>query len=76
MTNDKNERITEYTDSDVIEELVPQTEIHKQRDFYKIPRRFGSIPVDESPLGCDIEKQYYKILNTCEFLFKAFQISI
>ncbi len=61
MANIKNDRITEYTDSDVIEELVPQTEIPKQREFYKIPRRFGSIPVDELPLGCDIEKQYYKI---------------
>ena len=61
MINRKDERITTYTDSKVIEELVPQTEIPKQKEFYKIPRRFGSIPVDELPLGCEPEKQYYKI---------------
>lgn len=61
MADNKNERITEYTDSDVIEEIISQTEIPKQIQFYKIPRRFGSIPVDELPLGCDKEKQYYKI---------------
>ncbi len=61
MIDNKNERITGYTDSDVVEELIQQTEIPKQREFYKIPRRFGSVPVDELPLGCDIEKQYHKI---------------
>ena len=61
MVNRKDERITEYTDSEVIEELIPQIEIAKQSDFYKIPRRFGSIPVDELPLGCNPEKQYYEI---------------
>ena len=61
MVNRKDERITEYTDSEVIEELLPQIEIPKQKEFYKIPRRFGPIPIDELPLGCDLEKQYYKI---------------
>lgn len=59
--NKKDERITNYTDSEVVEELVPTTEIPQQREFYKIPRRFGSVPVDELPLGCDPEKQYYLI---------------
>jgi DNA modification methylase len=57
----KDERIDSFTDDDVIEETTPLTEIPKQRDFYKIPRRFGSIPVDELPLGCDPESQYNKI---------------
>jgi len=61
MVKKKDERIDDYTDEDVVEEVVPQTEIPKQRDFFKIPRRFGSIPVDELPLGCDPEKQYQKI---------------
>lgn len=61
MKNNKDERITNYTDDEIVEELVPKIEIAKQSEFYKIPRRFGSIPVDELPLGCDLEKQYYKI---------------
>ena len=61
VKNDKDNRIDEYTDKDTVEEIVEQTEIPKQRDFYKIPRRFGSIPVDDSPLGCDTEHQYRKI---------------
>ena len=60
-TSKESDRITAYTDSEVIEELIPQIEIPKQKEFYKIPRRFGSIPVDELPLGCDPDKQYYKI---------------
>jgi len=35
-------------------------EIPKQYEFFKVPRRFGSIPVDELPLGCDPKEQYYK----------------
>ena len=61
MSNKKDERIDDYTDEDVVEEVAGTTEIPKQRDFYKIPRRFGSIPVDELPLGCDREKQYREI---------------
>lgn len=56
----KSDRITEYADPGIIDELIPQTELPKQPEFYKIPSRFGSIPVDELPLGCDAEKQYYK----------------
>ena len=60
-TVEHSDRISEYTDEEVVENLTPNTEIATQKDFYKIPRRFGSIPVDELPLGCDHEKQYYKI---------------
>ena len=61
IKNDKDNRIDEYTDKDTVEEIVEQTEIPKQRDFFKIPRRFGSVPVDDLPLGCDKEHQYRKI---------------
>ena len=61
MTNKKDERIDTFTDEDAVEEVIETTEIPKQRDFYKIPRRFGSIPVDELPLGCDPQFQYQKI---------------
>ncbi len=44
-------------------ELEPEriTKLPEQPEFYKVPRRFGSIPVDELPLGCDPKEQYYKI---------------
>lgn len=32
-----------------------QAEIPKQHEFYKIPARFGSVPVDEAPLGWEVE---------------------
>ena len=35
------------------------TALPVQNEFYRVPRRFGSIPVDELPLGCDQKKQYY-----------------
>ena len=53
MSDKKDERLDSYTDEEVVEEVIADTEIPKQRDFFKIPRRFGSIPVDELPLGCD-----------------------
>lgn len=54
------DRISEYTDDEVVEELTPKTEIPLQKEFYKIPRRFGSTPVDEIPLGYDPKEQYHK----------------
>ncbi|PIU46379.1 MAG: hypothetical protein COS94_10255 [Candidatus Hydrogenedentes bacterium CG07_land_8_20_14_0_80_42_17] len=32
-----------------------EIEIPKQPEFYKIPARFGSVPIDEAPLGWEIE---------------------
>lgn len=32
-----------------------QIEIPKQDDFYKLPARFGSVPLDEAPLGWEVE---------------------
>jgi len=32
-----------------------EIEIPKQTEFYKIPARFGSVPVDSAPLGWEIE---------------------
>lgn len=37
------------------------TVLPEQTEFYRVPRRFGSIPVDALPLGCDSKKQYYGI---------------
>ena len=36
-------------------------EIPSQPEFFKTPVRFGSIPVDKLPLGCDEKEQYKKI---------------
>ena len=61
MTENQDERIDTFTDEDAVEQVTETTEIPKQKEFYKIPRRFGSIPVDEAPLGCDPGFQYQKI---------------
>jgi DNA modification methylase len=36
-------------------------EIPQQAEFFKTPVRFGNIPVDKLPLGCDVKEQYRKI---------------
>lgn len=71
-----NDRISEYTDNETIDELINLTELPKQPDFYKIPRRFGSVPVDQLPLGCEREHQYYKTYPRVSLPFqKANQVS-
>ena len=37
-----------------------ETEIPKQDDFYKLPARFGAIPLDEAPLGYEIETRRHE----------------
>ncbi len=64
MANNKkqvNEELGSYVQE--TPQLEPEriTKLPEQTDFYKVPRRFGSIPVDELPLGCDKKEQYYKI---------------
>jgi hypothetical protein len=38
-----------------IEPPVPEVEIPEQREFYQLPVRFGAVPVDEAPLGWEVE---------------------
>lgn len=45
----------------MVPENLPKTEIAKQSEFYKIPQKFDSIPMDEIPLGRDKDEQYYKV---------------
>lgn len=45
--------------SDSREEI--KIEIPDQPEFFKTPIRFGSIPVDKIPIGCDEKEQYKKI---------------
>ncbi|MCI0450036.1 MAG: site-specific DNA-methyltransferase [Chlorobi bacterium] len=39
----------------LIEKDNGDVEIPKQKEFYEIPARFGSVPVDEAPLGYEVE---------------------
>ena len=58
---ESTDRIEEFIEESAELEELPRTEIPKQFEFYRVPKRFGSIPVDELPLGCDKDEQYYKI---------------
>jgi hypothetical protein len=60
--NTTNEQLGSYI-QEPVKDLEPEqvTNLPSQPDFYKVPKRFGSIPVDELPLGCDSKEQYYKI---------------
>jgi DNA modification methylase len=55
----KDQLIEGYVQEEIEER--PKVEIPQQFEFYKVPRRFGSIPVDELPRGCDKDEQYYKV---------------
>jgi DNA modification methylase len=69
-------RIEEYVEESAEHEEVQKTEIPKQFEFYKVPKRFGSIPVDELPLGCDRDEQYHKVYPRLPLPFqKADRIS-
>ena len=48
---------TQRTDSEItfIEPPEPEVEIADQQEFYRLPARFGSVPVDEAPLGWEVE---------------------
>jgi len=62
MSNNKStQRIEEFIEEEAEPEVLPRTEIPKQFEFYRVPKRFGSIPVDDIPRGCDKDEQYYKI---------------
>jgi len=58
MSNSKDQVLEGYVKEEIEEN--PKVELPRQFEFYKVPRRFGSIPVDELPFGCDKEEQYYK----------------
>ncbi len=46
-------------------------EIPQQAEFFKTPVRFGNIPVDKLPLGCDIKEQYRKIYPKISLPFQV-----
>ncbi|OGI65684.1 hypothetical protein A2647_05075 [Candidatus Nomurabacteria bacterium RIFCSPHIGHO2_01_FULL_40_24b] len=46
-------------------------EIPQQAEFFKTPIRFGNIPVDKLPLGCDEKEQYRKIYPKISLPFQV-----
>jgi len=46
-------------------------EIPEQPEFFKTPIRFGNIPVDTLPLGCDQKEQYRKIYPKISLPFQV-----
>ncbi len=56
MTRDEKKepigKLVDFEEITVPEETIrPTIEIAQQPEFYKIPKRFGTVPVDELPLG-------------------------
>ncbi len=68
------------SEGEVFRELNKETEqkeenmevsLPKQTEFFKTPTRFGNIPVDELPLGCDPKEQYRKIYPKISLPFQV-----
>jgi DNA modification methylase len=51
------EKVMKKKNLDPVSIEIPGTEaeIPKQEEFYKLPTRFGAVPVDEAPLGWEVE---------------------
>lgn len=76
----KNIKNSLDTASEVFRELNKEIELKeedinvglpKQAEFFKTPIRFGNIPVDELPLGCDPKEQYRKIYPRISLPFQV-----
>lgn len=48
-------------------------DIPQQTQFFKTPIRFGNIPVDKLPLGCDEKEQYRKIYPKIQLPFQVIE---
>ena len=56
------DKFSSHLDIESIDEPTQITEIPNQKDFFKISNRFVKhTPVDQLPLGCDKNEQYYAI---------------
>ncbi len=66
MAKDPNQlKIGDVTLQNAVDNIVseeqeegPAVEISEQKEFFKVPARFGSVPVDELPLGYTKGKEY------------------
>lgn len=58
----KTSEFLKEAEKDIAERIEDiKIEIPEQPEFFKTPVRFGSIPVDKLPTGCDEKDQYKKI---------------
>lgn len=51
------------TEIELVENQLTE-QIPEQQEFYKLPARFGSVPVDEAPLGWEVETRRREIKVT------------
>lgn len=63
--NSKQSKVDDITLESVVDNVVnqdqeegPNIEISEQKEFFKVPKRFGNVPVDELPLGYTKGKEY------------------
>ncbi len=55
------------------EEEIPVIEISQQPEFYKIPKKFGNIPVDEHPIGFIKGKNYEQEFPSIKLPFQKIE---
>lgn len=55
-------------------ETEVKIEMPEQTQFFKAPARFGNIPVDELPKGCNKEKQYKSIYPPISLPFQTVEV--
>ena len=56
----KDSDLGEFVEETVQEELaVPTIQVVEQPEFFRVPKRFGTVPVDTLPLGFAKGKGYY-----------------
>lgn len=59
-TPKKDTTLSDFDEPTVSDEIArPTIEIAPQPEFFKMPRRFGNVPVDKEPLGYVRGKDYY-----------------
>lgn len=59
-TPKKDTTLSDFDENTLSDEIImPAIEVAQQPEFYKMPKRFGNVPVDKAPLGYTSGKGYY-----------------
>ncbi|EQB64465.1 MAG: DNA methylase N-4/N-6 protein [Thermoplasmatales archaeon I-plasma] len=65
VKDSKQSKVDDITLESVVDNIVgqeqeegPNIEISEQKEFFKVPKRFGNVPVDELPLGYTKGREY------------------
>ena len=61
MKKDNSTSLTDFSEDESQIEEKKIIQVAAQPEFFKVPRRFGNIPVDEIPMGYDKNEQYRKL---------------